>query len=175
MPVDITKPNTLAPAFEGADVVVSLVGIMHGTHAGSNLVPKFSDGVKYQGTPRDFDNVQWKGGENVARMARDVGAKLIHFGAIGSDPNSSIPYARTKALAEISVLEICPDATVIRPSIVFGPGDSFFNVLVQSSVFSPPNVLIVVNILEVRPTVPLSAISSRIWWRTSSLSACLCR
>jgi hypothetical protein len=61
-------------------------------------------------------------------MAKNVGAKLIHFSAIGSDPNSSIPYVRTKGLAERSVFEICPDATVIRPSIVFGPGDSFFNV-----------------------------------------------
>ncbi|KZP25437.1 NAD(P)-binding protein [Athelia psychrophila] len=106
--VDITKPNTLAPSFKGANVVISLVGIMHGT-------------------PSDFERIQWKGAENVARAAKEAGAKLIHFSAIGADAASSIPYARTKALAENSVFEICPDATIIRPSLVFGPGDGFFN------------------------------------------------
>ncbi|KAF7979401.1 hypothetical protein HWV62_42510 [Athelia sp. TMB] len=106
--VDITQPHTLAPSFKGADVVVSLVGIMHGT-------------------PSDFERIQWKGAENVAHAAKDAGAKLIHFSAIGADANSSIPYARTKALAEKSVFEICPDATIIRPSLVLGPGDGFFN------------------------------------------------
>jgi uncharacterized protein YbjT (DUF2867 family) len=81
------------------------------------------------GTPRDFENIQWKGAENVAQAAKNVGAKLIHFSAIGADPNSDIQYARTKGLAERSALEICSDATIIRPSIVFGAGDSFFNVI----------------------------------------------
>ena len=90
-------------------MVVSLVGIMHGT-------------------PKDFEAVQWKGAANVARAAHDVGAKLIHVSAIGADLSSDIPYARTKALAEHAVLDICPDVTIIRPSIVFGPGDDFFNV-----------------------------------------------
>lgn len=80
------------------------------------------------GAPKDFEDIQWKGAENIAVASKKVGAKLIHFSAIGADPNSSIPYARTKALAEKSVLEICPGATIIRPSIVFGPGDGFFNV-----------------------------------------------
>lgn len=64
----------------------------------------------------------------MAHAAKNAGAKLIHFSAIGADVASSIPYARTKALAEKSVFEICPDATIIRPSLVFGPGDGFFNV-----------------------------------------------
>jgi uncharacterized protein YbjT (DUF2867 family) len=106
---DITKPASLTPCVRGANVVVSLVGIMHGT-------------------PKDFEEIQWKGAANVARAAKDVGAKLIHISAIGADPNSEIPYARTKALAERDVLDICPDATIIRPSLVFGPGDDFFNV-----------------------------------------------
>jgi len=107
--LDVTKPPTLTSAFENARVVVSLVGLMHGT-------------------PQQFEDVQWHGAENVARAARQAGAKLIHFSAIGADPNSHIPYARTKGLAEISVLEICPDATIIKPSLVFGPEDDFFNV-----------------------------------------------
>jgi NADH dehydrogenase len=54
---------------------------------------------------------------------------LIHFSAIGADANSKIPYARTKALGEAAVFDICPNATIIRPSIVFGPGDGFFEVI----------------------------------------------
>jgi len=107
--VDVTDPTSLKAAFRDADVVVSLVGIMHGT-------------------PQDFENIQWKGTENVANCAKDVGAKLIHFSAIGADAKSHIPYVRTKGLAEKSVLDILPNATIIRPSLVFGPEDDFFNV-----------------------------------------------
>lgn len=107
--VDITDQSTLAPAFQDADVVVSLVGIMHGT-------------------PADFERIQWRGAENVARAARAVGAKLIHISAIGADSQSELPYERTKALGEEAVFRTCADATIIRPSIVFGPEDDFFNV-----------------------------------------------
>ncbi|KXN88756.1 NADH dehydrogenase [ubiquinone] 1 alpha subcomplex subunit 9, mitochondrial [Leucoagaricus sp. SymC.cos] len=116
--LDITKPHTLTPAFENASVVVSLVGLMHGS-------------------PQQFDEIQWHGAENVARAARQVDAKLIHFSAIGADANSHIPYARTKGLAEKSVLEICPNATIIRPSLVFGPEDDFFNRFAKLARFLP--------------------------------------
>lgn len=109
IPIDITKSSTIAPALGDAHTVISLVGILHGT-------------------PKQFEDIQWKGAANVAQAARDVGAKLVHFSAIGADPASSIPYARTKGLGEAAALEICPDATVIRPSLVFGPEDDFFNV-----------------------------------------------
>lgn len=125
--VDITKPDTLGPSFEGADVVVSLVGIMHGECTRPSYKP-ISLILKHKGSPQDFEDIQWKGAENVARAAKNTGAKLIHFSAIGADAKSSIPYVNTKAFAEKSVFEICPDATVIRPSLVFGPGDDFFNV-----------------------------------------------
>lgn len=92
--------------------MVSLVGIMHGS-------------------TKQFENIQWKGAENVARAARDAGAKLVHVSAIGASLQSEIPYARTKALGEVAVLDLCPDATIIRPSIVFGPEDDFFNVSPQ--------------------------------------------
>ncbi|KAF9245766.1 hypothetical protein BU15DRAFT_85459 [Melanogaster broomeanus] len=107
LPADITDPKSLDTALKDADVVVSLVGIL-------------------RGTPEMFDRIQWRGAENVARTASKTGAKLIHFSAIGADANSPIPYFRTKALGEQAVLQNCPDATVLRPSIVFGPGDSFF-------------------------------------------------
>jgi len=109
VPVDVTKGETLPQAFENADAVVSLVGIL-------------------QGSPAQFEQIQWKGAENVARAAVAVGAKLVHVSAIGADPHSKIPYARTKGLGEQAVLSHCPDATIIRPSLVFGPGDNLFNV-----------------------------------------------
>lgn len=90
-------------------MVVSLVGIMHGT-------------------PAEFDRIQHKGAENVARAAKDAGAKLVHFSAIGADKLSTIPYFKTKGLGEEAVFRANPEATIIRPSLVFGPGDGFFAV-----------------------------------------------
>ena len=109
VPLDITNKKTISPALENADVVVSLVGIMHGS-------------------TQDFEDIQWKGAENIAKCAKDAGASLIHFSAIGADPNTKIPYARTKGLGEQFVLAADPTTTIIRPSLVFGPEDDFFNV-----------------------------------------------
>ncbi|KDR85435.1 hypothetical protein GALMADRAFT_234311 [Galerina marginata CBS 339.88] len=89
------------------------------------------------GSPQDFEKVQWKGAENVAMGSRDAGAKLIHFSAIGANPESHIPYSRTKGLAEKSVLAIQPSATIIRPSLVFGPEDDFFNRFARLSKILP--------------------------------------
>lgn len=85
-----------------------------------------------QGTPEQFDKIQWHGAENVALAAKSVGAKLIHISAIGANKDSDIPYARTKALGEAAVFSACKNATIIRPSIVFGPGDGFFAVCLIS-------------------------------------------
>ncbi|KAK0233684.1 hypothetical protein IW262DRAFT_101419 [Armillaria fumosa] len=116
--VDVRDTSSLAAAFEGSSLVVSLVGIMHGS-------------------PKDFEDIQWKGASNVAKAAQSVGANLVHFSSIGADPSSSIPYTRTKGLGEIAVLEHCPSATVIRPSLVFGPEDDFFNRFSRLSKFLP--------------------------------------
>ncbi|KAK0466461.1 uncharacterized protein EV420DRAFT_1261166 [Desarmillaria tabescens] len=116
--VDVRDTSSLTAAFEGSSLVVSLVGIMHGS-------------------PKDFEDIQWRGASNVSKAAQSVGAKLVHFSSIGADPWSSIPYTRTKGLGEISVLENCPSATVIRPSLVFGPEDDFFNRFSRLSRFLP--------------------------------------
>ncbi|KAI0068156.1 NAD-P-binding protein [Artomyces pyxidatus] len=116
--VDITNPKTLVPAFKDASVVVSLVGILHGS-------------------PEQFERIQWRGAQNVAQAAKAAGARLVHISAIGADRGSKIPYARTKALGEEAVLALCPDATIIRPSIVFGPGDGFFNRFAKFAQFLP--------------------------------------
>ncbi|KZV88373.1 NAD(P)-binding protein [Exidia glandulosa HHB12029] len=104
---DVTQPDTLATAFSGADVVVSLAGYLQASEA-------------------QFDLVQRRGAGNVAAAARNAGASLVHVSAIGADPRSSLPYWRTKALGEQEVLKELPTATIIRPSLVFGPGDEFF-------------------------------------------------
>ncbi|KAA1468011.1 NAD-P-binding protein [Dentipellis sp. KUC8613] len=116
--VDVTKPEILAAAFEGADVVVSLVGILNGSR-------------------EQFDEIQWRGAENVAKAAKQNNAKVIHISAIGADKTSSIPYEKTKALGEEAVFTHCPDATIIRPSLIFGPGDEFFNRFATLSYFLP--------------------------------------
>ncbi|KAJ3721664.1 nucleoside-diphosphate-sugar epimerase [Lentinula raphanica] len=114
--IDITNSSTLLPAFSGASLVVSLVGIMHGS-------------------PADFERIQWKGAENVAKAAKEVGARLVHVSAIGADRESHIPYNRTKALGEEAVRD--KDVVVLRPSIVFGPEDDFFNRFSKLSKFLP--------------------------------------
>ena len=68
---DITKPETLSAAIDDADVVVSMVGLMHGT-------------------VEDFERIQWQGAENVARAARRARAKLIHISAIGANSSSNV-------------------------------------------------------------------------------------
>ncbi|KAF8641208.1 hypothetical protein AX17_000842 [Amanita inopinata Kibby_2008] len=116
--LDVTRPETLLPAFEDARVVISLVGLL-------------------SGTAEQFNKIQWKGAENVARAAKQVGAKLVHISAIGANPDSGIPYMRTKGLGEQAVFNWCPDATIIRPSLVFGPDDDFFNRFARLSRYLP--------------------------------------
>nr|AAZ14931.1 putative nucleoside-diphosphate-sugar epimerase [Coprinellus disseminatus] len=116
--LDVTKPETLTPAFEGAHTVVSLVGVMYGK-------------------PADFERIQWRGAENVAKAAQKAGARLIHISAIGANPSSDISYWRTKGLGEEAVRSVHPTATIIRPSLVFGPEDDFFNRFSKLSKFLP--------------------------------------
>ncbi|KDQ20489.1 hypothetical protein BOTBODRAFT_26509 [Botryobasidium botryosum FD-172 SS1] len=118
VPADITDPASLERAFHSAHAVISLVGIMHGSD-------------------KQFQDIQWRGAENVARAAHAAGAKLVHLSAIGAHPDSDIPYFRTKALGEQAVLGACPNATVLRPSLVFGPGDGFFARFASLSRFLP--------------------------------------
>jgi len=97
-------------AVEDADAVVNLVAILAET-----------------GRQR-FEAVHVFGARAVAEAARAAGiARLVHISAIGSDADSPSDYARTKALGEQAVFETIPTATVVRPSIVFGPEDHFFN------------------------------------------------
>ncbi|CAB4388528.1 unnamed protein product [Rhizophagus irregularis] len=117
---DIISKSDILKACQGASIIVNLVGIMH------ERPPIYT-----------FDNVQHLGARNVAIAAKENNAQLIHISAIGADPNSNIPYVKTKALGEIVVREICPNAIIIRPSIVFGPEDDFFNRFVKLTKYLP--------------------------------------
>jgi uncharacterized protein YbjT (DUF2867 family) len=93
-----------------ADAVVNLVAIL------------------YERSRQRFDAVHDLGARAVAEAALAAGAsRLVHVSAIGADPNSASAYARTKAAGEAAVFETVPEAVVFRPSILFGPGDRFFN------------------------------------------------
>lgn len=107
-------------AVAGADAVVNLVGI---------LAP---------GGRQTFQAVQAFGARAIAEAARGAGLKsVIHVSAIGADAASGSLYARTKAAGEAAVLETLPDSVVMRPSIVFGPEDDFFNRFAELARFSP--------------------------------------
>jgi uncharacterized protein YbjT (DUF2867 family) len=96
-------------AARDADAVVNLVGIL------------------FERGRQSFDAVQAQGAEHVARAAAAAGARLVHVSAIGADENSPSHYARSKADGERRVLGAEPQAIIMRPSIVFGPEDQFFN------------------------------------------------
>jgi NADH dehydrogenase len=106
-------------AVEGADHVVNLVGILA------------------ESGRQKFPVVQEFGARAVAEAARAVGAGLTHVSALGANAQSQSAYARTKAGGERAVRETIPDATIFRPSIVFGPEDDFFNRFANMARFSP--------------------------------------
>ncbi|MGI9356320.1 MAG: complex I NDUFA9 subunit family protein [Rhizobiaceae bacterium] len=96
-------------AAEGADTVVNLVAILA------------------ERGRQTFDSVQAHGAGWVAEAAAAVGASMVQISAIGADGGSKAKYARTKAEGERLVSEAVPDAIILRPSIMFGPEDDFFN------------------------------------------------
>ena len=107
---NVRYPDSIARALEGADGVVSLVGILAKSGA------------------QTFDTIHVAGARTVARAAREVGADhFVHVSAIGASPSSAGQYGRTKAQGEAAVLEAFPEAIILRPSLIFGPEDSLFN------------------------------------------------
>jgi NADH dehydrogenase len=101
---DVTRPESLGPALAGADAVVNLVGAFTG----------------------DLDALQGQGAGRIAAVARAAGlSAFVHVSAIGGDAESRADYARTKAEGEAAVRAAFPAATILRPSILFGPDDNF--------------------------------------------------
>jgi uncharacterized protein YbjT (DUF2867 family) len=103
---DLTRPETIARTVEGADAVINLVGTFKG----------------------NLELVHVHGAGKLAAAAKAAGAEaFVHISAIGADINSASQYGRTKGQGEQAVRAAFPKATIIRPSIVFGPEDDFTN------------------------------------------------
>ncbi|MEA3542153.1 MAG: complex I NDUFA9 subunit family protein [Pseudomonadota bacterium] len=103
---DIRKPATVERAIVGSDIVINLVGILSG----------------------DFEAFHHQGAAHVAQAAAAANVRaLVHVSAIGADADSPSAYGRSKAAGEAAVRAAFPGATIIRPSIIFGPEDQFLN------------------------------------------------
>lgn len=110
MQANLRYPDSVAAAVQGADAVVNLVGILT------------------EGGKQRFDAVQAEGAAAIARAAKAEGiTRFVQMSAIGADAASDSVYAQTKAAGEKAVLDVIPSAVILRPSIVFGPEDQFFN------------------------------------------------
>ena len=125
MQTNIRYPETVAAACEGMDAVVNLVGILS----------EFG--------PQQFHALQAEGAEVIAKAAAAAGVKtMVQVSAIGADAGSDSLYAQSKAEGEDAVRAAMPSATIIRPSVVFGPEDDFFNRFADLARFTPALPLI---------------------------------
>ncbi|MFU8776752.1 MAG: complex I NDUFA9 subunit family protein [Roseovarius sp.] len=111
----------------------SVRAVMQGADAVVNCVGTFDRKGK-----NSFDAVQDKGATRIARLAAEEGvAHLVHVSAIGADTASDSHYARSKAAGEAGVLKHFPSAVILRPSVIFGPEDQFFNRFAGMTRFGP--------------------------------------
>jgi NADH dehydrogenase len=107
-------------AVAGADAVINLVGIL------------------YERRHQTFAAVHDRGAQTVAAASAAAGVgRLVQVSAIGADPHSTADYARSKGAGEAAVRTACPDAVILRPSVVFGPEDGFFNRFAELARISP--------------------------------------
>jgi uncharacterized protein YbjT (DUF2867 family) len=121
---NLRYPASVEAAMRDSSIAINLVGIL--TQSG----------------PQTFDAVQAEGASAVAKAAAAAGASMVHVSAIGADENSPSHYARTKAAGEKAVLAAVPSATIMRPSLVFGPEDEFTNRFAALARLSPALPLI---------------------------------
>ena len=130
---------------------VSVESAARGAHVLINLV-----GLLQEGGRQRFDSIHSFGAEQVALAAsaqnsQGSGARMVHVSAIGADENSPAAYARTKAVAERMVLAARPQAIIIRPSVMFGPEDDFFNRFAALARISPVLPLIGGGLTKFQP------------------------
>jgi len=117
---NIRAPSSLGRALEGAQACVNLVAVLH------------------ERGRQKFQALHAMGSRNVAEAAAKAGvSRFVQVSAIGADVDSPSKYARTKAMGEAAVREVIPGATILRPSIVFGPEDDFFNRFAAMAASSP--------------------------------------
>ena len=124
----------------------SVEAAMRGSHAAINLV-----GILAESGAQTFDAVQGEGAGAVAKVAAAAGAGMVHVSAIGADENSASHYARAKAAGEKAVLAAVPSATILRPSVVFGPEDQFTNRFAALAQISPVMPLIGGGLTRLQP------------------------
>jgi uncharacterized protein YbjT (DUF2867 family) len=95
-------------------------------------------GILRESGSQTFDRVHHTGPARLARLAREAGiGRFVHISAIGADPRSTSAYARTKAAGEAAVRDALPTVTILRPSVVFGAEDQFFNRFAAMATISP--------------------------------------
>ncbi|MBC6440775.1 MAG: complex I NDUFA9 subunit family protein [Rhodospirillales bacterium] len=117
---DIADPEQVSALVDGTDSVVNLVGIL------------------YERGKRTFRRIHVEGARNIAEAAARSGCRhMVQVSSIGAMLQSPSAYARSKAAAEQAVLETMPQAAIVRPSIVFGAEDGFFNLFGQMATWSP--------------------------------------
>jgi NADH dehydrogenase len=122
---NIREPASVASALEGAEACVNAVAVL------------------YQAGAQTFQALHVDGAGAVASAARAAGVeRFVQISAIGASPQSPALYARTKAMGEAAVRQAIPTAAVIRPSVVFGQDDQFFNRFAQMATLSPALPLI---------------------------------
>jgi uncharacterized protein YbjT (DUF2867 family) len=124
----------------------SVEAAMRDSHAAINLV-----GILAESGPQSFESVQALGAGAVAKAAAAVGASMVHVSAIGADENSLSRYGRSKAAGEKAVLSAVPSATILRPSVVFGPEDQFTNRFAALAQISPVLPLIGGGVTKLQP------------------------
>jgi len=157
---DATRPEDVAAALRGADVAINLIGVL------------------YQSGKATFQAEH----VDTARIIAEAAAagrvdRLVQMSALGADPESASDYARTKAEAEMAVRAVKPDAVVIRPSVVFGPGEDYLNRFAKMAQFSPALPLIgggkttfqPVHVSDVAEAVARAAVSPAAAGRTFEL------
>jgi len=122
---DVTRPEDVAAALRGADAAINLVGIL------------------YESGRRTFHALHVEASRHIAEACAAGGVnRLVQISAIGANPESRSDYALSKAAAEMAVREVKPDATIVRPSVVFGPGDDFLNKFAAMAGWAPALPLI---------------------------------
>ena len=120
MRADVWDEASVGPALAGAEAVVNTVG--HYVERGG----------------ASFEAIHGQGAAHVARAAAAAGiGRLVHISGIGADEKSASSYVRARAIGERLVREIFPQATILRPSVMFGPDDAFFNQLAAIARVAP--------------------------------------
>ncbi len=117
---NLRVPSSVERALVGAEACINLVGVL------------------YESGRQRFQSLHAQGAQAVAAAAKAKGvSRFVQVSAIGADAQSAAKYARTKAMGEAAVRSILPSSAIVRPSVVFGPEDDFFNRFARLALMSP--------------------------------------